>query len=317
MTAYCQSQTDSNLYESPQKFTMATLDGYIVRDRENNRNIPIFIRYPKEASGQLPLILWSHGGGPKDTGKYQNREWGQLLAESGYIVIHMSHLERSRAEANALYREFNLSPRQGQRAFSTLEVDRPRDATAVLNNLDAIEKTFPEIAGKIDRDRVGVAGHSFGSYTAMLMGGARATLTEEFADLSFKHPLPKAILALSPQGPGRFGFEEDSWRELNLPVMSATGAADETPGEVPEDRVMPFSLMPPGEKYLFFINDEDADHATFNLGNKQHPEFSKWLGAAGVAFFDSALKNSAEARAYLVSGTTEAISNNVASIRSR
>ena len=107
--------TQSNgLYSSPQRFTMATLDGYTVRDAAHNRNVPIFIRYPVGATGQLPMILWSHGGGAKTDGQYNNVEWGTALAQAGYIVIHMSHVPRTQAERTALYNEYGVPANQIQ-----------------------------------------------------------------------------------------------------------------------------------------------------------------------------------------------------------
>jgi predicted dienelactone hydrolase len=158
----------------------------------------------------LPLVLWSHGGGTDVNGKYGNRDWSEFLVRSGYVVINMSHVPRTQAERIAQCTEFGVPNQQEcSNLFGSLEVDRPRDANAVLVNLDNIENAFPQIAGRIDRTRV-IAGHSFGSYTAMTLAGERVKLTPTFNDVFFINPLPKVSLALSPQGPGRFGWKEDS-----------------------------------------------------------------------------------------------------------
>ncbi|MGE0131382.1 MAG: hypothetical protein AB7U82_25150 [Blastocatellales bacterium] len=307
------------LYIPPQRFTMVTLDGYTVRDAAHNRDIPIFIRYPKEAAGQLPMILWSHGGGPQTNGQYHAEEWGAVLAQSGYLVIHMSHVPRTSIEIGALYTEYGVPANQRQDAFGPLEVDRPRDAKAVLDDLDNIENFFPAIKGRINRNAIGVAGHSFGSYTAMTLAGGRVNLigAPGHADDSFLDPRPRAFLALSPQGPGRLGWKEDSYREINRPVMFATGLGDSTSGEQAPSRVRAHRLLAPGDNYLLFINRADANHETFNLQNHAQLEFNQWIASTGVAWFDAALKGLPAARNFLTSGRTETASNNVATIDQR
>lgn len=290
------------LYKPTENFTMATLDGYNVQDAVHNRTIPIFIRYPAEATGQLPMVLWSHGGGADVNGKYGNVDWGTTLARAGYIVIHLSHVPRTQAERLAQCLEFGVPDlAQCNDLFGALEVDRPRDANAVLADLNGIENAFPQIAGRIDRNRIAVAGHSFGSYTAMTVAGGRVELTPVFNDVSFANPLPKVFMALSPQGPGRFGWKDDSWHEVFRPVLTATGLADFTQGEDAPSRLIPFERMPAGKKYRFYINHTEATHNTFNLNNNARPEFGQWLASYGLAFLDANLKNNLSAQAFLIS----------------
>jgi predicted dienelactone hydrolase len=290
------------LYQPSENYTMATLDNYNVQDTAHNRTIPIFIRYPLEATGQLPMVLWSHGGGADVNGKYGNVDWGTTLARAGYIVVHLSHVPRTQAERIAQCAEFGV-PNQQECAnlFGALEVDRPRDANAVLADLDGIENAFPQIRGRIDRNRIAVCGHSYGAYTTMTVAGGRVELTPTFNDVSFANPLPKVFMALSPQGPGRFGWKEDSWREVLRPVLTATGSNDNTQGEDAPSRVIPFERMPPTKKYRFYINHPDSTHDTFNLNNDAHPEFGQWLASYGLAFLDANLKNNSAAQAFLIS----------------
>ena len=56
------------MYRSSNNFTFTALDNYNVQDTAHSRTIPILVRVPNEATGQLPLILWSHGGGNSDSG---------------------------------------------------------------------------------------------------------------------------------------------------------------------------------------------------------------------------------------------------------
>jgi len=304
------------LYSNGNNFTFAALDNYNVQDAAHIRTVPILVRYPVETTGQLPLILWSHGGGADADGKYGNRDWSEFLVRSGYIVINMSHLQRTQAERVAQCNEFGVPTlQQCNELFGALEVDRPRDANAVLADLQNIENAFPQIRGRIDRTKIAVAGHSFGSYTAMTLAGGRVELTPQFPDVSFANPLPKVFLALSPQGPGRFGWKEDSWREVSRPVMTMTGLSDTTPGEDAPSRLIPFEKMPPPAKYRFFINDLAATHDTFNLNNDLRPEFGGWIKSVGLAFLDYRLRDAPLAGNYLISSKIQRASRKIGVLR--
>lgn len=290
------------LYKPAENYTMATLDNYNVQDVAHNRTIPVLIRYPAGTTGPLPTVIWSHGGGADVNGKYGSVDWGTTLARAGYIVIHMSHVPRTQAERLSQCAEFEVQTLQAcNDLFGALEVDRPRDANAVLADLGGIESAFPQLVGRIDRTRIGVAGHSFGAYTTITVAGGRVELTPTFNDVSFVNPLPKVFMALSPQGPGRFGFKDDSWREVTRPVLTATGAGDTTPGEEAADRLIPFDRMPVGKKYRLYITDPASTHDTFNLNNDLEPEFGYWVASYGLAFLDSNLKDRPEAGAFLIS----------------
>lgn len=322
------------LYVNSTPYTIEVRDGYVVEDAAHQRQIPILIRYPAELLAtpgtQLPLVLWSHGGGANVDGRQGSREWSEALVRAGYIVIHMSHVPRSAAAVSALYAEFGLTPAQGLDCFGYLQVDRPRDARAVLDALPQITASFPVLAGRIDPARIAMAGHSFGAYTARTMSGAVVDLCPPpavapagfaFHRASFRDERPRAFLALSPQGPGRFGFfevpGEHSWQDLGRPDFTATGAGDVTSGEVPADRVRPFQIMAPHDKYMLYIDSPNAIHATFNLSDPAQPQLEALIRASGIAFLDANVRGSARAAAWLHSPIVGEISGGVASMSRR
>ena len=323
------AMSSAALYAPPERYAVATLDGYTVDARYGagarayRRAVPLFIRYPLGASRRLPLVLWSHGGALTDDGKYQNDAWGNALARAGYIVVHMSHRQTGRLEQALLAAEFGIAPRAMDQEL-VANLVRPRDAIATLNDLDGIEAAFPALRGRIDRERVGVGGHSRGAYTARTVACARIALPND-PDYSFlavaptNTPLkvqPKAFLANSPQGPGRFGFKDDSWRECRRPDLTQSGDGD-LAAERPADRIKPFELMPPGDKFRMFIADPNTSHATFNLRNEAHPQFVAYVRSTGLAFFDAYLRGLPEAQAWLRSGSLEVVSGQVATLTSR
>lgn len=318
------------LYVPSRTYAVGTLDGYSVTTSHGagaqayTRQTPLFIRYPLATRGPLPLVLWSHGGALQEGGKYHNEEWGNALAGAGYIVVHMSHMPVGWLERFRLAAEFGIEA-------SAMDVElaanlvRPRDAIATLNDLDGIEAAFPALSRRIARMRIGVGGHSRGAYTVRTVACARIALPSD-PDYSFLAPAPtntplkvqpRAFLANSPQGPGRFGFKKDSWRECRRPDLTQTGDGDVLLGEEPADRIVPFELMPAGGKWRMFIADAATSHATFNLHDPAHPQFVAYVRSTGLAFFDAYLRGRLQAHAWLHSHALESVSGRVATLAAR
>lgn len=270
--------------------------------QQPHRSVPVRIRIPLNApAGRLPLILWSHGGGLQSNGRALNVVWGRTLTRAGYIVIHMSHLENTPAQRAAACLEFNAANQNECQTLPMAPLYQSRDAHVVLGALDWLEQNVPQLTGRIDRERIAVAGWSGGSLTALSMAGARFRLTAAFPDVGFANPLPKVFLANSPQGPDYAGFKTDSWREIFRPVLTATGPSDITEGEDAASRLVAFRSMPPGKKYQVYINHPATNHDTFNLQNESFPVSAQWLASYSLAYFDSHLKNKPLATAFLIS----------------
>jgi hypothetical protein len=336
-TSPTSTPTSNNaLYQSPQQFTAAApLDGYNVAvsygtgANAYTRTIPVLVRYPAGTTGKLPLVLWSHGGTKSTNGKYNNVDWASALVQAGYIVVHMTHLPRTNGERALLAAEFGFASSAANAEVES-NIDRPRDAIATLNDLKKIEAFFPALTGKIDYDRIGLGGHSRGAYTVRATACARVNLpgSPDYSFLDASKPTntaltvqPKAYMANSPAGPGRFGFFDNgngnhSWRECIKPDLTQSGDGDITE-EVPADRVKPFDLMPASDKYKMYIADPNTPHDTFNLNNPSQPIFMDYVRSTGVAFMDAYLKELPAAKSYLTSKSLEAVSSNKAAISAR
>ena len=121
-------------------------------------------------AGSRPLVLLSHGFG----GSWRNLNWiaGELV-QQGYIVAAPDHAGESFTEENAM----EIVPLW----------ERPRDIsrtlTALLDN--------DQLAGKIDRARIAVIGHSLGGWTAMELTGARYSADLALKDCNAEKVLPQ------------------------------------------------------------------------------------------------------------------------------
>ena len=241
-------------------FSSASAD-LTLHDDGRDRDIPVKVYYPTSAKGELPLILFSHGfGGTKDGYAYLGEGW----SEAGYIVILPTHIGSDR---DAVLRLGAVLARDSAASFH-LQEDRTDDIQFILSSLDQIEGSIPALKGRIDRSRIGIAGHSMGAGTAMLLGGA--TAVSPFGEReSFRDPRVKAIIAMSPQGPGEEGFDTSSWDDIRIPVMTMSGTLDGgIAGQPPSWRLEAYKHMPPGDKYQVAVRG--ARHLSFAIGTRFH-----------------------------------------------
>jgi len=237
------------------QMTVATADNLSLT-RSNGETLPLKVYYP-EAPGTYPTIIFSHGGGgSKDFYAALGRHW----ASHGYISIHPTHADSIELRGRDFIREL------GEYAMTNGEAwaERAGDISLIIDSLDQITQQAPSLQGKFDPQQIGVGGHSFGAYTAQLVGGATVDLPNGPQNKSFADQRVKALLLLSPQGRGEQGLTASSWYSMTLPMMMMTGTNDTSPahGKGPEWRRDPFDFAPPGDKYLVFI--EGANHYSFS-----------------------------------------------------
>jgi predicted dienelactone hydrolase len=151
---------------------------------------------------------------------------------------------------------------------------------------------------------VAVGGHSFGAYTALLVGGATIELPDSSHDVSYADPRPQALLGLSAQGGGWMGLSDRSWQGLTRPMLLMTGTFDRgLGGQNPAWRLEPYWLAPEGEKYSIFL--DGGNHLTFTgmpaRSGRQPELLFDAVKVATLAFFDAYLRDSARARVWLAS----------------
>jgi len=205
--------------------------------------------------------------------------------------------------------------------------ERAGDISFVIDSLPTLGERTPQLTGKLDADSVGVTGHSYGAFTAQLIGGVTIDIPEGERDVSFADPRASAVLLFSPQGRDQFGQTERSWRAMKVPAMSVTGSRDRgTRGQGLDWLMDTYNLSPPGNKFCVLI--EDASHLSFSsrlmrkieqeeerearsLNNDESgPEppssveqraIYQYVKLASLTFWDAYLKDEPKAREYLAS----------------
>jgi predicted dienelactone hydrolase len=284
-------------------YRVLATEALVLHDDARHRNIPLKIYYP-DAAGPFPVIVFSHGAlASKDA--YSGL--GQYWASFGYVSIHPSHAD-SIADSGfrGTLQQAISDPRAGE--------NRPRDVSFVLDSLARVTSFAPQLAGKLDLGHIGVAGHSFGAYTAALIGGTTIHVPGEQGPQSFADRRVAAVVLLSPQGEGRMGLTADSWDQLRLPVLLMYGSRDFGPfGEPPAWRNQAFLRAPSGDKYD--VELEGATHmqlaGSLTVGDRPHRLF-RCVKLETLAFWNAYLKHDPEARRHLVSQDPQGCSTDVA-----
>ena len=271
-------------------YHVLTVERIVLHDAARKKDLPLKIYYP-DAPGPFPVIIFSHGAlASKDCYSALGRYW----ASFGYVSVHPSHAD-SIADSgyHGTLREAISDP--------TAWENRPKDVSFIIDSLPSIEKLEPQLNGKLDYRHIGVGGHSFGAYTAELVGGMTILLPGKAGPESFADKRVSAVLLLSPQGEGRMGLTAHSWDSLRLPMLLMYGSLDFGPwGEAPTWRSEAYQKVPSGNKYE--VELEGGTHMAFagssRRGGVQDGVF-QCAKLESLAFWDAYLKQVPKATEYL------------------
>jgi predicted dienelactone hydrolase len=296
-TVWCQYAPTSG----PDK--VLTVENIVLHDPARNKNIPIKIYYPA-GIGQFPVIIFSHGAlASKDS--YSGL--GQYWASYGYVSIHPSHAD---SVADCGFRGTLRQAISDPRAWE----NRPEDVSFIIDSLAHVETFAPQLVGKLDLRHIGVGGHSFGAYTAGLIGGTTILLPGKAGPQSFADKRVSAIVLLSPEGEGILGLSAHSWDVLRVPMLLMYGSRDFGPfGEEPVWRSEAFAKGPAGNKYE--VELEGGTHMGFagifqNGGHRD--QVFQCAKLETLAFWDAYLKQDSKAREYVESHGLQKFSGDAA-----
>jgi predicted dienelactone hydrolase len=336
----------SHITSAPGSNPVGAIPAGVLHDAARNKDLEMTIEYPTRG-GPSPVIIFSHALGTS------NADYVGLTsfwASHGYVAIKPRHADAAaRDEVERIQapdpkknpkNEQNAESKAAAERHEQREVvwqaqsekdirDRVRDITFIIDSLGKLEEQYPELVGKMDHERIAVAGHSYGAYVALLLAGM--TPTRGGALLKLADPRVDAVIAMSPHGTSeRLGLMRDSWKDVKIPVLYMTGTRDQgaAENETPDWRHEAFEYSPPGDKYFVSIDgarhlsftgrvgafrDEDTRQrsdpfGTSNTGTQQRPMGNRVpitmgerdafnnIKRTSVTFWESYLKQNAEAR---------------------
>jgi predicted dienelactone hydrolase len=272
--------------------------------------------YAPQGTGPFPVLIFSPGlGGDRNGYAYLGKHWARF----GYVSIHVTHPGSDSALLDPRKPKETLHRMRAATMDPQVLVSRPLQIASVIDRLDQIERAVPGLVEALDRQRIGVAGHSFGAYTTLVVAGAHPRF--RFATgRQLSDPRPRAFLALSPLGTGG-AFDAESFAALTRPLLCMTGSLDKQPefldiGGAERGgawRRESYDLAAPDEKWLLWL--DGATHSTFSGGAGRkllddaapRSEHLVDIQLASLAFWDAMLKDDAHALEWLNSKAPEGL----------
>lgn len=313
------------LYAPEKTFAVDQVDSSVTYDSGDvltpSRTVKVRVRTPRGATGPRPAVVVIHGGGFNPNGHAGLSDWGEQLAAAGYVALnfgnaedegvsHCTPLQIPQAECNAA--AFEKEVAEGGTIPASM-YSRPQDAAAIFDQLAALEQA----AGvTIDRDRVGVLGHSAGAHATLSLAGLVIDVSPSVRAKAWGvDPRFKAFVANSPQGIGRMGLGATSWDAITRPVLVQTGSGDVTSGENAASRRDSFTRLKGPDAFEHFLDDEAAKHNQFALEQDEGVAGHELaLARTALAFFDAYLLDRAEAREWLASNKLERATGSVSTL---
>lgn len=158
---------------------------------------------------RYPILLFSHGFGSTRMQSFSQME---ELASHGYIVVSVDHMidaaftqfpdgREVLSKADAYSYSFTIEDERNVRA-------RSEDMTFVLDQLTVLNEWDPEglFTGKLDMERIGIFGHSYGGSTAAqsLLNDARI-----LAGVNIDGPLHEPVASKGLDRPFMFILNKD------------------------------------------------------------------------------------------------------------
>ncbi|MEM6840340.1 MAG: alpha/beta hydrolase [Cyanobacteria bacterium P01_C01_bin.120] len=162
-------------------------------DQQRERHVPVNLYFPEDLNAvarPMPVMVFSHGYGDS----LNNPETivaAQALAGHGFLVAVPEHIG-----SNTQFQD-DLAIGLHDESFEVMEfINRPLDVRFILDTLETQNNS--EFQGRLQLERVGIAGESFGGYTALITAGATVNVPrlERQCDLEAKFYAETVNIAL-------------------------------------------------------------------------------------------------------------------------
>lgn len=173
---------------------------------------------------QLPVIVFSHGFG-QSMDSYA--PLADFWAAHGFVVVQPTHLDS---------RTLNVTPDDPR--YAQIWRSRADDLTRVLDDLDSLASAVPGLAGRLDHDRIAVAGHSWGAQSASMLIGAQVLDADGTPGQDLTDPRIKAAVLLAIPGTGgpdltpfaaeNFSFMNPGFTAMTTPALVVAGDKDQS-----------------------------------------------------------------------------------------
>ncbi|MFD6752866.1 alpha/beta hydrolase family protein [Micromonospora gifhornensis] len=252
-------------------------------------DLQVRITAPISGTG-LPIIVFAHGFGA-DMDRYAPLvdHW----AGHGFAVIQPTHLDA---------RTLAIGPDDPR--YPEIWRIRVTDLTQVIDSLKTIEAAVPGLDGRLDHQRIAVAGHSWGGQTASMLLGARVLDADGVPGENMTDPRVTVGVLLATTGTGgtdlspfaaeHFPFMSPDFADMTTPALIVAGDQDDSPLSVrgPDWFTDPYHLSPAPKSLLTVVGGEHSLGGISGYGvtetTDESPERVALIQRATTAYLHSA-----------------------------
>jgi dienelactone hydrolase len=233
-------------------------------------DLQVRVTAPTSGSG-LPLVVFSHGFGESMDGYAPLAEF---WAAHGFAVLQPTHLDSQ---------TLGIAPDDPR--TPVIWRFRIEDLTRVLDELDLIEAWVPGLAGRLNHDRIAVAGHSWGAATASALIGARIVDLDGNVGEDMSDPRVAAGVLLAVAGTGgddltafaaeHFSFMNPNFAQMTTPALVVAGDQDTSPLSTrgPDWWTDAYTLSPADKSLLTLFG---AEHTMGGIAGYSTHETTDW-----------------------------------------
>lgn len=210
------------------------------------RTVPVR-RYSAEGQPKAWILLSVGFGGDRAGYAFFARHWASL-GMTTFVVEHVgSNLDVLRSFPQRTRAERNAEVVRRVRDRDELKA-RPRD----------LELVWKQLKGEFEGLPLGLAGHSYGSYTILAASGLEPKGLRHNVD-----PLPaSSLLVISPQPPDMI-FSHAEYEKVAVPTLVLTGTRDDllAGGDTYRERLRVYDHLPAPVRHALVL--ENLEHMDF------------------------------------------------------
>lgn len=186
-------------------------------------DLQVRVSAPTTGTG-LPVIVFAHGFAQSMT------DYDPLVdhwTANGFVVVQPTFLDSA-----------TLGVAPDDPRHPTIWQTRIDDLERILDELDTVVAALPGLAGRVDLDRLAVAGHSWGGQSVGMLLGARVVGPDGRPGESRRHDRVRAGVLLATTGLGgddlspfaaeHFAFMSPDFDELTVPSIVVAGDHDQS-----------------------------------------------------------------------------------------
>ncbi len=228
--------------------------------------------YVPEADRPQPMVIISHG---LNSDRQSYEYLAEHLASYGFVVVVPEHPGSNKQQIQSL-----LEGRGKDVAQPTEFLNRPLDVQFVLDTLQSLSQTDPRFQSKLNLEKVGIIGQSFGGYTSLALAGAPINfeglrkscgqglsktlnislvlqcqaLSVPVAQYALTDSRIKAAIAINPIASAVLG--STSLAQIRIPTMMMSGS-DDVIAPAWFEQIQPYAALVTPQRHFVMIQNSN------------------------------------------------------------